>query len=180
MLPEPNPFPSFASNNRTGTSHEKRTLRLLLALFIATIPLAKAGDLTGSFADKGVALTSTKEESVGPVSLHALTHLQFDTFLGRANYGGSDQATFRIWPNRLQIKFFDSEESTQAEVYWKTEVYEAAEGQGIMARIQSPDHRDNSYFLQFETVENGEVLQVEATTFGPKLHDLGTYFFPRA
>ncbi|MCF3648170.1 hypothetical protein [Synoicihabitans lomoniglobus] len=161
------------------SSFIRHTLRFAALASLLISPVL-ARDIAGTFADKGVKIGDGDS-----VSLHALFNLQFDAELGRANYGGTAQVRIRPGKSYLNLNFVGSTRLTVDERSWRTVSYEADEGEGTMVRIQSPLVPDDSTVLTLETVSAGKLLQVkviqlEATSFGPRPRVIGTYLFHRA
>ena len=162
-----------------------KKLRSLVALTVAGISSTFAWDISGTFEDKGVAVSSESMDSPTVVSLQALLNLEFNAQLGVATYANATEVQIDPGRSNLDLKILGAEGTLLGDVSWSIENYQATEGGGVMVRIRSPRSADDSYVLLLETINEGQllqakVMQVEATTFGPKYQELGTYFFPRA
>lgn len=163
-------------------------MRLFLFLFILASANASepfAWENTHKWEDKGVALSRDDSNSSENISLHALLNLDFNAKLGAMTYSGTDHIQLKLHRSYLDVDLLGNEGVYIGKQSWKTESYEAPEGNGLMVRIESPEHHDDSVVLMLETTSAGRVLQakvvrMKATTFGPTLTEIGTYFFTRA
>lgn len=162
-------------------------MRLFLFLFI--LPSAHASEPftwehSHTWEDKGVSLSRDDTNPSEPISLHALLNMQFNAELGAMSYSGTDHIKLKLHRSYLDVDLRGNEGAYIGKQSWKTETYEAPEGNGLMVRIESLEHHDDSVVLMLETTSEGRVLQakvvhMKATTFGPKLTEIGTYFFTR-
>lgn len=154
---------------------------LALAVFSLT-SLASAFDLTGTYGDKGTAISSEKSVVVGEPSLNAILNLDFTG----ENAAHAKAAELRIDEvgNALRIEVVDNDEQTLSRTTWApADGYTKEESRRVLI-LRARDAGTTRYMLQFVPVSDGKLLEVtvvKVTTsaFGPITETSGVYVFPR-
>lgn len=100
-------------------------------------------------------------------------------------FAGTSRIRFQFHRSYLDLTILSPAGTVLGKQSWKTTSYDAPEGDGLMVRVSVPNMADDSYILLFEPTAEGQLLQarliyVRASSFGPKLSELGTYYFHRS
>lgn len=160
-------------------------VRLLAALIASGGAGLSAAEVTGTFEDKCIAVTSsTLATPPAAVSLHALFNLDFDGADSTA-YSGTQRVQLTMQPDRLDLTLRGNEDKVIGTQSWKMVSYEAPEGDGVMVRVQAPHAADDSFLILLESHSAGKLLQARVihartTLFGQQLREVGTYYAPRS
>lgn len=158
--------------------------RLCLVFFVAfaAAPLLSAFDLSGTYSDKGIVVSSEDEGLKGEPSLNAILNLDFAG--QNESHAKAAELKFEESENALRIEVFDREDVSLSKTTWLPEDGFAKEENRRVLILRSRDSGATRYLLQFVPVADGKLLEVtvakvSATAFGPVTKNTGVYVFPK-
>ncbi|WP_221029797.1 hypothetical protein [Actomonas aquatica] len=161
------------------------TACVTLGLFAVAAPLVHAapGDVTGTYADKGVVVQSTDGEAAfEAISFHALLSQQFSPALSAADFPTSARFELNDETDRLVLEIFNDDGKSLWRALWgASRGFSHEDGKAVL-RIQRRGSKDQRYSYVLEPADDDgnllvTVYLVKATTFGPGADLVGSYMF---
>jgi len=177
---------SFTMN---APHHTPRRWRYWIAAIVTLVAVAgraekREPDLTGVYDDEGSVVTTATGNREDGASLHALLSLEFVPALARILHGQTAQVRFKHGVDSLLIEVIDRDDKVVWSGAWQHgDGFGIQEGRVIL-HFKPGKYGQDEFLLIFRNVTTHRLLELEVqrltpTVFGPSMHPVGTYVFPR-
>lgn len=159
----------------TMKTHQLKSIMLGL-LMLGGAAVAQASNISGTYADKGSALSGTDSA----VSLHALFALEFRPEVGLADHGRTASVNISDADGWFEFKTYSESGTEISRSRWGPQNGFSHEEDSAVVRIS--ETKDVFYTFMMQSAADGAALEVKVhkvtpSTFGPGAEHVGTYFF---
>ena len=156
---------------------------LAAASLLATV-ITSAADLSGTYENAGILVSSATAQPEGTISFQGLLSLEFDYALARALHAETNRVTIRQTETHFTIECRNLDDQVTWSRRWQKGAGYGVEGDRAELVFRAPQLKDDAYVFSLQRVPQRDLLLVtverlNATSFGPSAQPVGTFLFGR-